>query len=152
MRFLIDLSCVWVAWCAHTQNNGTTTYDGSNYDARIRIRNWVVESKIQVRANQMLETYFNALREIFREVNVVSGGTDPEAAEIAYCGLYCVECRWLTEGKCRSCKNDPRNSMCPTYGCASKRGEESCLLCDTYYYKECPTWREGILSIHHRPR
>jgi hypothetical protein len=35
----------------------------------------------------MLETYFNALREILREVNVVSGGTDPAAAEIAYCGL-----------------------------------------------------------------
>jgi len=98
----------------------------------------------------MSETYYETYHEIC--LGVLSAGTDPAAAEIAYCGLYCVECRWLTEGKCRSCRNDPRNSICPIYRCASERGEESCLLCDTHYYKECPTWRKGILSIHHRMR
>lgn len=99
----------------------------------------------------MLEIYFNGRHEICWEVNGVSARTDPAAAEIAYCGLYCVECRWRTEGKCRSCKNDPRNSMCPIYRCASERGEESCLLCDTYYYKECPTWRTGIAPTLEKP-
>ncbi len=78
--------------------------------------------------------------------------TDPAIAEIAYCGLYCAECRWFTEGKCRGCKNDPKNLACPIYRCASKHGEESCLLCAKYYYKQCPTWRQGIIEVRHLMR
>jgi hypothetical protein len=43
--------------------------------------------------------------------------------------------------------------MCPTYGCASKRGEESCLLCDTCYYYVLRQYRiaEKYLNIISNP-
>ncbi|MFQ5712038.1 MAG: hypothetical protein ACE5GD_09715 [Candidatus Geothermarchaeales archaeon] len=65
--------------------------------------------------------------------------------EIAYCGLYCYECRWHSEGKCLGCKMDEGSKACPIYQCASsKQGLMSCQHC-TVFYKDCETWRRGIL-------
>ncbi|NIN51925.1 MAG: hypothetical protein GTN80_06375 [Nitrososphaeria archaeon] len=70
--------------------------------------------------------------------------TTSDDVYVAYCGLYCYECRWYTEGKCLSCKSDPKSKTCLIFQCASKKGLESCLLCDVFY-KDCDVWKKGIL-------
>jgi hypothetical protein len=48
---------------------------------------------------------------------------------IAYCGLYCGECRKFKDGKCAGCRNNDKAKWCKIRLCCKENGYHSCAEC-----------------------
>ena len=50
---------------------------------------------------------------------------------IAYCGLYCGECRKYINKKCPGCRKNQKASWCKVRTCNQQRGYHTCADCMT---------------------
>jgi len=51
---------------------------------------------------------------------------------VAFCGLYCGECRIYKKGKCLGCQKNERASWCKVRTCCLASGKLSCADCQEF--------------------
>ncbi|MDD2516527.1 MAG: hypothetical protein PHO80_06065 [Candidatus Gracilibacteria bacterium] len=51
---------------------------------------------------------------------------------VAYCGLFCGECRAYKAGKCPSCAKNEKATWCKVKSCCENNKYKSCADCKTY--------------------
>jgi hypothetical protein len=72
--------------------------------------------------------------------------SDPKL--IAYCGLYCGECRSYIKGKCPGCKENMKASWCKIRACCIENNLLSCADCTQFSdVKECGKFNNFISKI-----
>ena len=63
---------------------------------------------------------------------------------VAYCGLYCQECRSFKKGKCPGCAKNEKATWCTIRTCCIENGYTSCAECTIMPLKECKKFNNFI--------
>ncbi len=76
------------------------------------------------------------------------GTIGAKSDNIAYCGLYCEECKRYKNGKCPGCMQNDRASWCGIRKCCIENSIKSCAECTSFSDpKECKTYNNLIARI-----
>jgi hypothetical protein len=51
---------------------------------------------------------------------------------VAYCGLYCGQCRAYRKGRCPGCQRNDRAHWCAVRTCCREQDYESCADCTSH--------------------
>ena len=60
--------------------------------------------------------------------------TKSETRLIAYCGLYCGNCKRFKNGKCPGCADYEKATWCKIRKCCIEKGITNCSACEEYVY------------------
>lgn len=72
----------------------------------------------------------------------------PNKNLIAYCGLYCGECKAYKIGKCPGCQKNEKASWCKVRKCCIEGGKLSCADCKVYASaSECKKFNNIISKL-----
>jgi len=66
---------------------------------------------------------------------------------IAYCGLYCAECRKYKNGKCPGCAENQKATWCTIRTCCIDSGYKSCAECTIMPLAECKKFNNAIGKV-----
>lgn len=62
----------------------------------------------------------------------------PDKSLVAFCGLYCGECRAYKKGKCPGCAGNSKATWCKIRECNAERGYSTCAECTEFAdVREC---------------
>lgn len=69
-------------------------------------------------------------------------------SNIAFCGLYCEECRKYRKGKCPGCAGNEKASWCGIRKCCMENSLKSCAECATFSDPmECKEFNNPISKV-----
>lgn len=63
--------------------------------------------------------------------------TENKNEQVAYCGLYCAQCRKFKMGKCSGCRKNDKNSWCKIRSCCIENNYDTCADCKKMALKDC---------------
>ena len=66
---------------------------------------------------------------------------------VAYCGLYCAECRSFKKGSCPGCYDNEIASWCEIKKCCISNGYSTCADCTIMPLNECKKYNNLIAKI-----
>lgn len=66
---------------------------------------------------------------------------------IAYCGLYCGECRQYKKGKCPGCRKNEKASWCKIRSCCADNNFRSCIECQKEGPENCNYFNNFIAKL-----
>ncbi|HBL75283.1 MAG: hypothetical protein A2W90_22325 [Bacteroidetes bacterium GWF2_42_66] len=72
---------------------------------------------------------------------------EAETNLVAYCGLYCGNCRSYTKGKCPGCAKNERAKWCKIRSCCIGNGWSSCAECTIANTQECKKINNFVSKI-----
>lgn len=70
-----------------------------------------------------------------------------ENYSVAYCGLYCGECRSLKKGKCPGCYGNEKATWCEIRKCCRENGYATCADCKIMPLKECKKYNNIFAKV-----
>jgi len=67
---------------------------------------------------------------------------------VAFCGLFCAECRAYKKGKCPGCAKNEKAKWCKIRTCNMENGYASCADCTTFSnVKECKKFNNFVSRL-----
>lgn len=66
---------------------------------------------------------------------------------VAYCGLYCGECRSMKKGKCPGCYENEKATWCEIRKCCNENGYSTCADCKITPIKECKKYNNFFAKV-----
>lgn len=66
---------------------------------------------------------------------------------IAYCGLYCSNCRKYKNGKCPGCQKNTKASWCKIRTCNINQSFNSCAECSSPGVKQCKVFNNPVSKL-----
>lgn len=66
---------------------------------------------------------------------------------VAYCGLYCGECKSRKKGKCPGCYGNTKASWCEIRKCCKENGYDTCADCTIMSLKDCKKYNNVFARI-----
>ncbi|MBT3209502.1 MAG: DUF3795 domain-containing protein [Bacteroidetes bacterium] len=66
---------------------------------------------------------------------------------VAYCGLYCAECKKHKKGSCPGCHDNEKASWCKVRKCCIENNYESCADCKLMPIEECKYYNNFMSKV-----
>ncbi len=66
---------------------------------------------------------------------------------VAYCGLYCGNCKSYKKGKCPGCHENEKAKWCKVRACCMENGYASCADCITTCPEDCDKFSNFVSKI-----
>lgn len=66
---------------------------------------------------------------------------------VAYCGLYCGECKSMKKGKCPGCYGNTKAAWCEIRKCCKENGYITCADCTVIPLKDCKKYNNIFARI-----
>jgi len=68
--------------------------------------------------------------------------------DVAYCGLYCVNCSKFNKQKCPGCAKNEKATWCKIRSCCLENAYASCADCKEYeYVKDCEKYNNVFARV-----
>ncbi len=74
----------------------------------------------------------------------MNNNQDKNSDLLAYCGLYCRNCRTFINGKCPGCMKNSKASWCKIRTCCIDNKYSTCAECKTSNPRECKFYNNFI--------